>query len=105
MKNQQHINENMRSMLINWLIEVHLKFKLVSETLYLAVNILDRYLAKAQVTRPELQLVGITALWISSKYEEIWEIALGDCVHICDETYAKHDILEMEGAILEMLDY
>ena len=73
--------------------------------MYLAVNVLDRYLAKAQVTGPRLQLVGIVALWIASKYEEIWEVALEDCVYICHKTYPKRDIVETEVAILAALDY
>ncbi len=51
MKNQSDINEKMRAILIDWLVDVHLKFKLVNETLFLAVNMIDRYLEKSQVTR------------------------------------------------------
>lgn len=57
----------MRAILIDWLVEVHLKFKLMPETLYLTVNLIDRYLAKKQVTRKNLQLVGVTAMLIASK--------------------------------------
>lgn len=46
MRYQTDINEKMRSILIDWLVEVHLKFKLLTETLYLTVNLIDRYLAK-----------------------------------------------------------
>ena len=72
MDNQPYINERMRSILIDWLVEVHMKFKLFPETLYLTINIIDRYLAKAEVKRAKLQLVGVTALLIASKYEEIY---------------------------------
>lgn len=51
MKQQKDINEKMRAILIDWLVEVHLKFKLVPETLYLTVNLIDRYLEKVQVVR------------------------------------------------------
>ena len=50
-KMQTDINEKMRAILIDWLVEVHLKFKLVPESLYLTVNLIDRYLEKEQVTR------------------------------------------------------
>lgn len=86
-------------------MEVHTKFKLIPSTLYLAVNIIDRYLAKEQVTRPNLQLVGITALLIASKYEEIYQVTLDDCKYICDEAYEKDEILETETAILKALNY
>jgi G2/mitotic-specific cyclin-B, other len=51
MTKQEDINEKMRSILIDWLVEVHLKFKLVPESLYLTVNLIDRYLEREQVNR------------------------------------------------------
>jgi len=105
MEDQQFINERMRSILVDWLVEVHLKFKLVPETLYLTVNIIDRYLAKTEVTRPKLQLVGVTALLIASKYEEIYPPELRDLVYICDRAYSKIEILDMEEIILKKLEY
>ena len=95
----------MRSILVDWLVEVHLKFKLVPETLYLCVNIIDRYLAQTSVTRPKLQLVGVTALLIASKYEEIYPPELRDLVYICDRAYSKTEILGMEETILKQLQY
>mmetsp|Transcript_27452 Transcript_27452/g.39311 ORF Transcript_27452/g.39311 Transcript_27452/m.39311 type:complete len:380 (-) Transcript_27452:246-1385(-) len=105
MEDQQYINERMRSILVDWLVEVHLKFKLVPETLYLTVNIIDRYLATTEVTRPKLQLVGVTALLIASKYEEIYPPELRDLVYICDRAYSKNEILEMEEVVLKKLQY
>lgn len=105
MENQKHINERMRSILIDWLVEVHLKFKLVPETLYLTVNLIDRYLERQEVTRPRLQLVGVTCLLIASKYEEIYPPELRDLVYICDRAYTRHDIIEMEEKILKTLEY
>ena len=92
MENQAHINERMRSILVDWLVEVHLKFKLVPETLYLTVNIIDRYLERAEVSRPRLQLVGVTALLLASKYEEIYPPELRDLVYICDRAYTRQDV-------------
>ena len=92
MEDQQFINERMRSILVDWLVEVHLKFKLVPETLYLTVNIIDRYLVKTEVSRPKLQLVGVTALLIASKYEEIYPPELRDLVYICDRAYSKLEV-------------
>ncbi|WOH06341.1 hypothetical protein DCAR_0625767 [Daucus carota subsp. sativus] len=69
---QPEINEKMRAILVDWLIEVHNKFELMPETLYLTINIVDRYLATKSVARKELQLVGISSMLLASKYEEIW---------------------------------
>jgi hypothetical protein len=64
MEGQPHINERMRSILVDWLTEVHLKVKLVPETLYLTINLIDRYHQLKEVSRPKLQLVGVTSLLI-----------------------------------------
>jgi len=105
MENQPHINERMRSILVDWLVEVHLKFKLVPETLYLTINLIDRYLEVREVSRPTLQLVGVTCLLIASKYEEIYPPELKDLIYICDRAYSKEEILEMEEVILKALNY
>ncbi|KAM0011870.1 putative cyclin domain-containing protein [Helianthus debilis subsp. tardiflorus] len=62
----------MRAILIDWLIEVHNKFELSKETLYITINIVDRFLASETVSRRELQCVGMSAMLIASKYEDIW---------------------------------
>jgi len=105
MATQPHINERMRAILTDWLVEVHQKFKLVPETLYLTINLIDRYLSKCEVSRPKLQLVGVTALLIASKYEEIYPPELRDLVYICDRAYSKQEILDMEEKILKTLKY
>lgn len=92
METQVHINEKMRSILVDWLIEVHLKFKLVPETLYLTVNLIDRYLERAEVSRAKLQLVGVASLLVASKYEEIYPPELRDLVYICDRAYTRQDV-------------
>jgi hypothetical protein len=92
MDDQPHINERMRAILIDWLVEVHFKFKLVPETLYLAVNLLDRYLQTREIKRPKLQLLGIVCLLIASKYEDLYAPELRDLVYICDRAYTLGDV-------------
>lgn len=72
MESQPEINSKMRGILVDWLVEVHKKFELTPESLYLTVNILDRFLSLKSVPRRELQLVGISSMLIACKYEEIW---------------------------------
>jgi cyclin B len=104
MGHQTDINERMRAILMDWLIEVHYKFKLLPETLFLTVNLIDRYLEKAQgVHRSKLQLVGVTAMLIASKYEEIYAPEVKDFVYITDKAYSKEEILKMEYSILVTL--
>lgn len=105
MVHQTDISERMRSILVDWLIEVHLKFKLMPETLYLTISCIDRFLAKKKVARRHLQLVGVAAMLISSKYEEIWAPELRDFVYICDKAYTRVEILRMEKDILNTLTF
>jgi cyclin B len=105
MKNQTDINEKMRAILIDWLVEVHLKFKLVQETLFLTVNLIDRFLEKKNIMRNRLQLVGVTSMLIACKYEEIYAPEIRDFVYITDKAYTKEDILQMENDILSALEF
>ena len=105
MSKQPEINLKMRAILIDWLVDVHLKFKLTKETLYITVNIIDKYLSKVQIQRNKLQLVGITAMFIACKYEEIYPPELKDHVYITDQTYSKEDIINMELDILAKLNF
>eukprot|EP00873_Tetraselmis_striata_P007921 jgi/Tetstr1/428185/TSEL_018236.t1 len=105
MARQADINDRMRAILVDWLVEVHLKFKLMPETLFLTVQIIDRYLAIDPVSRKNLQLVGVTAMLIASKYEEIWAPEVRDFVFICDRAYTREQILGMEKVMLNKLQF
>ncbi|AQK45693.1 cyclin superfamily protein, putative [Zea mays] len=105
MSSQQDINAKMRAILIDWLIEVHYKFELMDETLFLTVNVIDRFLEKEVVPRKKLQLVGITALLLACKYEEVSVPVVEDLVLISDRAYTKGQILEMEKLILNTLQF
>lgn len=103
---QLHVTHKMRGVLVDWLNEVHLQFTLVQETFFLAVAIIDRYLQVVKTTtRPNLQLVGVTALFLASKYEELFPPEITDFVYITDDTYTKKQILEMERHIIAKLDF
>ncbi|KRW98108.1 Cyclin-like protein [Pseudocohnilembus persalinus] len=103
---QTDINEKMRGILLDWLIDVHLKFKLLPETLFITVNVIDRYLSLVDIHRTKLQLVGVAALFIACKYEEVYSVPhIKDLVYVCDKAYTKEEILSMEGQIIEKLDF
>lgn len=93
MEEQPDITEKMRAILIDWLVEVHLKFKLLPETLYLTVNLIDRYLERKTILRDKLQLVGVTCMLIACKYEEIYPPIVKDFVYITDNAYSHQEIL------------
>ena len=105
MADQGEINAMMRAILVDWLVEVHMKFKLVPETLYLSISIIDRYCSQATVQRRKLQLVGVTALLLACKYEEIYPPEVRDCVYITDRAYTRQDVLDMEQTIVKALEF
>ena len=105
MSKQKDINHRMRAILIDWLIDVHLKYKMVPQTMYIAVNLIDRFLSINETSRIKLQLVGVTAMFISSKYEEIYPPELKDFVYITDNAYVKSEVLDMESKMLNCLNF
>lgn len=105
LNNQLEVNEKMRAVLVDWLVEVHRMFKLIPETLFLCVSLVDRYLSVTQVTRDNLQLVGVTAMFIASKYEEIYAPECMDFVYVSDGACTKQQILKMEQTLLNTLQF
>ncbi|KAM9532901.1 G2/mitotic-specific cyclin-B2 [Guaruba guarouba] len=99
------INGRMRSILVDWLVQVHSRFQLLQETLYMCVAVMDRFLQSHPVPRKRLQLVGVTALLLASKYEEIFAPDVADLVYITDNAYTSHEIREMEIVILQELNF
>jgi len=97
----------MRAVLVDWLIQVHSQFNLLQETLYLTVAILDRFLQNSatKIERKQLQLVGVAAMFIASKYEEMYAPEIGDFVYITDRAYTESQIREMEIKILAALGF
>lgn len=101
----KEITGKMRAILIDWLCQVHHRFHLLQETLYLTVAIIDRFLQENPVSRNKLQLVGVTSMLLASKYEEMYAPEVADFVYITDNAYTKKEILEMEQNILKTLNF
>ncbi|KAJ4966215.1 hypothetical protein NE237_018064 [Protea cynaroides] len=105
MVQQFDINEKMRAILIDWLIEVHYKFELMDETLFLTVNLIDRFLAQQTVVRKKLQLVGVTAMLLACKYEEVSVPVVEDLILISDKAYTRKEVLDMEKLMVNTLQF
>ena len=105
MTDQNEINEQMRSVLIDWLIDVHHKFQFKEETLFMTILIIDRYCTIRQILRVNLQLLGITAMMIACKHEEIDLPKIEDFIYITDNAYTKNDIVKLENNILIALNF
>ena len=106
MDNQIDINNRMRAIIVNWMIEVHDRFKLLPDTLFLSVIIFDRYMSVVNnIDKRRLQLVGVTSLLVACKYEEIFSPEIRDFVCILDRTYEREDLMEQENNILKVLKF
>ncbi|XP_013591665.1 PREDICTED: cyclin-A1-2 isoform X2 [Brassica oleracea var. oleracea] len=102
---QSNINASMRTILIDWLVEVAEEYRLLPETLYLAVNCLDRYLSGNVITKQNLQLLGVSCMMIASKYEEVCVPQVESFCYITDNTYSRNELLEMESSVLNYLKF
>jgi len=102
---QTDVNHTMRSILVDWLIEVSEEYKLTPQTLFLGVHYIDRLLDIVAVNRTKLQLVGITCMLIAAKYEEIYPPSIDEFVYISDSTYTKEEVLRMETVLLNYLAF
>lgn len=105
MDHQEDLEWKMRGILVDWLIEVHTRFHLLPETLFLAVNIIDRFLSAKMVQLDRLQLVGVTAMFIASKYEEVLSPHVANFRHVADDGFTEDEILSAERYVLSALDY
>lgn len=102
---QTEIQWSMRSVLMDWLVQVHSRFSLLPETLFLTVNYIDRFLSQKIVSIGKLQLVGATAILVASKYEEINCPSLQEIVYMVDNGYTAEEILKAERFMLSMLQF
>ena len=105
MDTQPEINEIMRAILIDWIIDVHLRFNLRQETLFMTIWLIDTYLSFAFVHRDKLQLLGITCLLISCKSHEIYYPQNDKLIEMTDNAYSKEEMLTMENEILKKLNF
>ena len=105
MNMQKEINEQMRAILVDWIIEVHFQFNLRQETLYMTIWIIDTYLSFHFISRKKLQLLGISCLLISCKSEEIYFPQQNKFIEVTDGAYTKEEMIIMENEILKQLNF
>jgi len=102
---QQQVTEKMRMILIDWLVDVNLKYKCGPETFFLTVSLIDRYLSRRAVMKSRLQLLGCACMMIAAKFEEMLPPEVSDYVHISANTYTRDEMLAMEADVLQELEF
>ncbi|KAI0071531.1 hypothetical protein K474DRAFT_1679342 [Panus rudis PR-1116 ss-1] len=105
MEMQKDLAWKMRGILTDWLIQVHSRFRLLPETFFLCVNIIDRFLSQRVVSLAKLQLVGITCMFIAAKVEEIVAPSASNFLMVADSSYTENEILQAERYVLKTLNW
>ncbi|AGO11837.1 AaceriADR068Wp [[Ashbya] aceris (nom. inval.)] len=105
MREQPELRWEYRATLVDWLVQVHCRFQLLPETLYLTINIIDRFLSRKTVTLNRFQLVGAAALFIASKYEEINCPTLRELLYMLDNAYTADEVLKAERYMIDTLEF
>ena len=105
MDNQNQINNSMRRILIDWLIEVQNKFQLRDETLFTTVLIIDRFCTIRKISREKYQLLGITSMMIACKFEDIYFPGINAFTYITDNACSKEEMIKLEKDILMALNF
>ncbi|GAA6015727.1 hypothetical protein JCM11491_002460 [Sporobolomyces phaffii] len=105
MDHQSEIEWPMRTTLIDWLLQVHMRYHMLPETLWIAVNVIDRFLSNRVVSLVKFQLVGVTAMFIAAKYEEIMAPSVEEFVYMTEGGYSREEILKGERIMLQSLEF
>ena len=105
LQDKKYFNEKNRSIIFNWLVRNNHKWRLKDDTLFMAMNIMDRFISKYKVANSEFQLVAIASYLIASKYEDIYPPYVDELSQICNFSYTIDDILKKEYEILVGLDF
>ena len=102
---QKSINYKMRSILVDWIIEIHFYFKFLKKTLFQTVYIIDAYLSKKNIDKKFLQLLGVASLLISCKENEIIYPSLNKLIQLTDNAFTISELKNMEIKIMKTLNF
>lgn len=105
-KRHPNLTPRMRAILFDWLMEVCDVYKLRRVTYYLAIDYVDRYLSRVkELPKNQLQLLGITCLFIAAKVEEIYPPKLQELAYVTDGACTDQEMILKEMAVLKVLDW
>jgi len=105
MNDQPEITWEHRGVLVDWLLQVHAKFDLLQESLFLTVNVLDRFLGMRTISLSKLQLVGLACFFIATKFEETYAPSVKEIAYLADDQYTVEEILKSERYILRTIEW
>lgn len=105
MDHQDELQWLMRGVLVDWIVQVHQRFNLLPETLFLTINYVDRFLSRRKVLLLRFQLVGIVALFLAAKYEEINCPLVHEVQYMVENLYTVEELLKAERFMIDVLEF
>jgi hypothetical protein len=102
---QKQLKPHMRGILGEWIIGIHRSLRMVPETLFIAMNLVDRFLSVRAISLEKVQLVGVVCLLIASKYEEICAPSIQMMLRFSAKTSTVEEIKEAEKYVLKSVKY
>jgi cyclin B len=102
---KSEVKDTSRAFLVEWIIDVHRKFRLMPESLYLTVLIVDRYLSLVQIKKSQLHILGLTSILVATKYEEIYPPSLQELLGVSENKFSRRDVINMEHDMLTTLEF
>lgn len=105
--NHPELSVHMRGVVVDWLVVLQDNYELNHETLYLAVRIMDSFLAhtKKRISKQQFQLVAATAIFVSAKLEERMPPPIDELLYACDNSYTGVELVEMELDICRATEF
>ena len=99
---QPFIDETIRYALVNWMTNLHCEFDMRPETLFLSVNLLDRFCEECEdvIEKSEIISLGVAALMLASKYEEVYYPCTRSFLKVTEGQVSKSSLLRMECEML-----
>ncbi len=102
---QKEIKDTSRAFLVEWMADVHRKYKLRPDTLFLSVNACDRYMSQVEIPKRKLHILGMTSMMATAKYEEIYPPTLKDLMECSEGKFTREDVITMETKLLSTIDF
>ncbi|KAH0789907.1 Cyclin, N-terminal domain containing protein [Histomonas meleagridis] len=100
---QTEIQQNVRNIVVRWMINIHHHFKLSSQTLYNSVYYLDYILSHKNISKSDIQILGASCLWEAAKLEEVKILDYTQIAEYCKNEYDVQDFENYERFILKQL--
>lgn len=95
----------MREILINWLIRLQVQLKLHQKTLYLAIQLVDKYCYQQSILKSRYQLLGLACMFIAAKYEELATPRMSRFLEASDGLFKRQEVIDMEGEVLATVGF